>query len=121
MDNGIGERIKLARKSKKFTQKALAEEINLSSNYIYLIESGNEKPSDRTVKDICSKLKVNYHWLVNGTGEMFSDDDGDAQAIIDSVMTSDNEFAKKTLVAFAKLSEEQWELIRNIIKEIESS
>lgn len=118
--SNMGERIKEARKARKITQKALADEIGLSGNYIYLIEAGREEPSERTVKDMCRKLKVNYQWLVNGVGEMFMDDDGDAQAIIDSVMTSDNEFAKKTLVAFAKLSEEKWKLIEEIIKEIET-
>ena len=40
--------------------------------------------------------------------------------IVESVMTGNNEFAKKVLVAFAKMSEDKWKLMREIIKEIES-
>ena len=54
-------------------------------------------------------------------GNMFMDDDGDAQAIVDSVMTGDNEFAKKILVKFAKLSEEHWKQLEEILTELESN
>lgn len=116
------ERYKELRKSLGLSREDFAKKLGLKSRgKIENIEAGRVIPDESFINLTCKTYKVNYHWLVNGTGEMFSDDDGDAQAIIDSVMTSDNEFAKKTLVAFAKLSEEQWELIRNIIKEIESS
>ena len=64
---------------------------------------------------------INYKWLVNGIGDMFKekDNDGDAQAIVDSVMSGDNEFAKKILVKFARLSEERWRQISEILKELE--
>lgn len=115
------DRILQVRKDRKLTQDTFAEKLGLSKNFIWQIEKGERKPSERTVADICRIFKVNYQWLVNGIGDMYQDDDSDAQAIIDGVMTGDNEFAKKTLVAFAKMSEEQWELIRKLIKEIESS
>lgn len=115
------DRILQVRKDRKLTQDTFADKLGLSKNFIWQIEKGERKPSERTVADICRIFKVNYQWLVNGIGEMYQDDDGDAQAIIDSVMTGDNEFAKKTLVAFAKMSEEQWEVIRDLIKNIESS
>ena len=51
---------------------------------------------------------------------MNDSDENEAQEIVDSVMTGDNEFAKKVLVAFARMSEEKWKLIREIIEEIES-
>ena len=69
----------------------------------------------------CKTYNVNYKWLVNGIGDMFKekDNDGDAQAIVDSVMSGDNEFAKKILVKFARLSEERWRQISEILKELE--
>ena len=57
---------------------------------------------------------------IYGNGEMNDSDESEAQEIVDSVMTGDNEFAKKVLVAFARMSEEKWKLIREIIEEIES-
>lgn len=111
-------RIQAVRKSFKMTQDEFAEKIGLSKNFVWMIEKGDRIPSERTIKDICREFKVNYDWLVNGTGEMFQDDDSDAQAIVDSVMTGDNEFAKKILVQFARLDENRWRQIEEILNEL---
>ena len=111
-------RIQAVRKSFKMTQDEFAEKIGLSKNFVWMIEKGDRIPSERTIKDICREFKVNYDWLVTGTGEMFQDDDSDAQAIVDSVMTGDNEFAKKILVQFARLDESRWRQIEEILNEL---
>ncbi len=114
-------RIQQIRKTAKMTQDEFADKIGLSKNFVWMIEKGERTPSERTIKDICREFKVNYDWLVNGTGDMFQDDDSDAQAIVDSVMTGDNDFAKKTLVKFARLSEERWRQLQEILEELEKN
>lgn len=114
-------RIQQIRKTAKMTQDEFADKIGLSKNFVWMIEKGERTPSERTIKDICREFKVNYDWLVNGTGDMFQDDDSDAQAIVDSVMTGDNDFAKKTLVKFARLSEERWKQLQEILEELEKN
>lgn len=86
-----------------------------------MIENGQRDLSEKNIKLICFSYKVSYDWLVNGTGNMFQDDDSDAQAIVDSVMTGDNDFAKKTLVKFARLSEERWRQLQEILEELEKN
>lgn len=118
----MNERFKELRNQLGLSRDAFANKLGLKSRgKIENIESNKIEPDEAFIKLVCKTYKVNYQWLVNGIGDMYQDDDGDAQAIIDSVMTGDNEFAKKTLVAFAKMSEEQWEVIRDLIKNIESS
>lgn len=114
-------RFKELRKELKLTQEEFAKKMQLSRSYINLIEMGKKIPAERTIKDICREFKVNYDWLVNGTGDMFRDDDSDAQAIVDSVMTGENDFAKKTLVKFARLSEDRWRQIQEILSELEKT
>lgn len=114
-------RIQQIRKTAKMTQDEFADKIGLSKNFVWMIEKGERTPSERTIKDICREFKVNYDWLVNGTGDMFQSDDSDAQAIVDSVMTGDNEFAKKILVKFAKLSDEHWKQLQEILTELENN
>ena len=111
-------RFKELRKELKLTQTEFAEQIGLSRSYINMIEMGTKTPAERTIKDICRIYKVNYKWLVHGSGEMFNDDDSDAQAIVDSVMTGDNEFARKMLVRFARLSDEHWKMLQEILEEL---
>lgn len=114
-------RIQQIRKTAKMTQDEFADKIGLSKNFVWMIEKGERTPSERTIKDICREFKVNYDWLVNVTGDMFQSDDSDAQAIVDSVMTGNNEFAKKILVKFAKLSDEHWKQLQEILTELENN
>lgn len=116
----VKERLLKIRKEQNLTQDEFAEKLGLSKNYIWQIEKGERNPSDRTIKDVCRTFRVNYDWLVDGIGDMYQDDDGDAQAIIDSVLQGENEFARKTLLAFAKMSEEQWELIKDLVNKLKS-
>ena len=115
------DRFKELRESLSLTQQKFADRLDISRNFVAQIEMGNKIPSERTIKDICREFKVNYDWLVNGTGDMFQDDDSDAQAIVDSVMTGDNDFAKKILVKFAKLSDEHWKQLEEILNELENN
>lgn len=117
----LKDRFKELRESLSLTQQKFADRLDISRNFVAQIEMGNKIPSERTIKDICREFKVNYDWLVNGTGEMFQDDDSDAQAIVDSVMTGENDFAKKTLVKFARLSEDRWRQIQEILSELEKT
>lgn len=115
------DRFKELRETLSLTQQKFADRLDISRNFVAQIEMGNKIPSERTIKDICREFKVNYDWLVNGTGDMFQDDDSDAQAIVDSVMTGDNDFAKKILVKFSKLSEERWKQLQEILEELENN
>ncbi len=63
----LGSRICQRRKELKITQKKLAERINLSSNHISGIETGDKRPSLETLLIICHELGVSLDYLVNGT------------------------------------------------------
>ena len=114
----MNERIKQIRKDLHLTQTEFGQKIGLSRDAMANIEGGRIEIKDIVLKSICREFGANYDWLVNGTGEMFQDDDSDAQAIVDSVMTGDNEFAKKILVQFARLDESRWRQIEEILNEL---
>lgn len=69
------DRIFQIRKSANLNQTEFAEKLNLTKNYISLIENGNRVPSDRTVSDICREFGVNRVWLETGVGEPFQPKD----------------------------------------------
>ena len=79
---------------------------------------GKKIPAERTIKDICRTFKVNYTWLVHGSGEMFEDDDGDAQAIIEAALNGQCQFARDTLVKLAKMDIKYWEMLKEIIEQL---
>lgn len=117
----IGKRVSVLRKTLKLTQIEFAKALSIGQQALSMIENGQRDLSEKNIKLICFSYKVSYDWLVNGIGDMFQSDDSDAQAIVDSVMTGNNEFAKKILVKFAKLSDEHWKQLQEILTELENN
>jgi transcriptional regulator with XRE-family HTH domain len=69
----MNDRIKHLRKDVlKMSQKDFAESLNLSENFVWMIEKGNRIPSDRTISDICRIFSINEDWLRNGIEPMRS-------------------------------------------------
>ena len=94
----MNQRFKELRKAIGLTQEEFAERINLSRS--------------------CRTFKVNYTWLVHGSGEMFEDDDSDAQAIIEAALNGQCQFARDTLVKLAKMDIKYWEMLAEIIEQL---
>lgn len=67
----LGERLKVARKSKGLTQDGLAEKIGTSRGVITNIEHNKtETPQPLIINALCKILEISKDWLLNGTGEM---------------------------------------------------
>ncbi len=121
---GIHERMKIVREHNNLTQSEFGEKLGVSRDVYANIENNRlKKPETKEpiYKLICKEFGISYQWLVNGIGEMESDDSMEAQAIVDSIMTSDDEFAKSVIVAFAKLGEDEWKVVKKIVDEIKKS
>lgn len=111
------DRIKRIRTDSKYSQEEFAKKIKISRSAVCKLESGENYPSEQTIALICKTFNTNYDWLVYGEGDPYNDD-GDAQAIVDSVMNGDNEFAKNVLVKFSRLGEERWNQLKEIMEQM---
>lgn len=58
LENSLGKQIKIARKKKGVKQYELAELVNVSQNYISLIENGKKIPSMSVLQKIAAVLDV---------------------------------------------------------------
>ena len=116
----LKDRFKKLRKELGLSRDEFAKKLGLKSRgKIENIEFGRIEPDETFIKLVCKVYHVNYHWIIDGTGDMFKDDDSDAQSIVDSIMYGDNEFAKDILVRFARMDEKYWYLISDMIDSIE--
>lgn len=66
----IASRLKQARKSKGYTQDALANAIGVSRGVISNIEYEKTEPQSLVIRAICDVLQIDEHWLVSGEGKM---------------------------------------------------
>lgn len=68
-----GERVNMIRKSLNLTLEKFGLKVGVGKTAISKIEKGDVNLTDQMAKSICREFNVNYEFLINGTGEMFSD------------------------------------------------
>ncbi|MDD7647116.1 MAG: helix-turn-helix transcriptional regulator [Ruminococcus bromii] len=114
------DRIKKLRVKLGKTQMQFADDLNLSRSAIQKWESGETVPDSSSISAIVAKYNVNEMWLRNGVG---SDDDmlltvADEAEWVERIMLGKNEFAKRLFIEFAKLSDEEWMLLKRIVESL---
>ena len=68
-----GERVKEIRTVLSLTLEKFGEKLGVGKTAISKIEKDKVNLSDQMVKLICREYNVNYDWLMDGEGDMFSD------------------------------------------------
>lgn len=115
----VYERIKeLRKKTLKMSQTVFGERLGVNRDVINNIENNRlARPEQKMslYKLICSEFNVNEDWLLNGTGEMFANEEAEYSTLIDQIMTGENEFAKNIFKTFATFDTEDWEALERMI------
>lgn len=114
-------RIEQVRKCYKLSRAAFGERIGVSGDVINNLERGRVEYKDHIILLICREYNVNEEWLRYGTGEMFKPKSMKEELVdlTDMLLSEEsNSFKNRLVSALAKLSEEQWDLLENIIDEI---
>ena len=113
----MNERIKDLRKFLKLTQDDFAEKLGLARNSIASYESGRRTPNDAIIKLICREFNVDYFWLTEGIGEMFTEI---PESLIDNIALEYNlsDSYKAILQAFLEVPDEQKEVISDFFLSI---
>lgn len=115
----VYERIKELRKNTlKMSQAAFGERLGVNRDVINNIENNRlSRPEQKLslYKLICSEFNISEEWLLNGTGDMYASNEAEYGALIDRVMTGQNEFAKNIFKTFALFDEKDWEALQAMI------
>ena len=104
----------------KLTQTEFGEMLGLSRSEVANLEGGRVEPSPSVINLICMTFDIEPLWLKDGIGEMKkapADDD----ELVDRVMAGENEFAKSVMKAFAKLGDEEWEKLRDLVEALKKA
>lgn len=116
----VYERIKKLRKNTlKMSQTAFGERLGVNRDVINNIENNRlSRPEQKLslYKLICSEFSISEKWLLDGVGEMYRNDEAEYGALIDRVMTGENEFAKNIFKTFALFDEKDWEALQSMIE-----
>lgn len=63
-------RIRTVRTTACLSMRAFGERVGISAPSVARLESGENNPSEQTIRAICSEFSVNRDWLVDGIGDM---------------------------------------------------
>ncbi len=66
----MNKRIFEVRQSASLSMRAFGERIGISGPSVARLESGENNPSEQTIRAICSEFHINRAWLEDGVGEM---------------------------------------------------
>lgn len=118
-------RIRQVRMNANLSQTEFAERINLSKNFISLVENGGREPSDRTIRDICREFGVNEIWLRTGVGDPFQQSlrAQEISALVRTLLDDRPEaFRARLVTALLRFSSDapEWEALENIYNSIEA-
>lgn len=116
MHTRISEAVKLS----GLTKTDFGKRINISQGMVSRICSGDAKPSDRTISDICREFGVNEVWLRTGEGEPFKERTREEEIMRFAVQTlkGSDEFRKAMVSMFAKLDPEDWANLEKIYRKL---
>lgn len=111
----IGERVKYLRKDLNLTLEKFGERLGVTKTAISLIESGKNSLTEQMTRSICREFHVNYAWLVNGDGEIFSNDDAELKEKLDQIMEGESEFHKTLIKSIINLDDEALSVIQSLV------
>lgn len=113
----LNERISLIIESLGMKKTAFAERLNVSQAFVSQLCSGVKQPSERTLLDICREFHVNYLWLTEGKGDMFT---STPESVVDELAEDFklDDIDKKIIEKYLELSDSQRAVIKEYIKSI---
>lgn len=118
----MNDRIKEIIEKSGLKKVEFAEKIKVHQSHITKVISGERKPSDRLIDDICEKIKINGElinkdWIYTGKGNptIKRTRKQEIGAFTNEVMDLPDENIKKRLIeALVKLDENDWNTIAKI-------
>jgi len=113
----MNERIVILRKELGLSMDKFGKEIGITRSAINKIEKGANNLTEQTALSICRTFRVNYFWLVDGKGDMFTET---PESVIDEIAEDYNldDLDKKIIEKYLELTFEQRKVIKEYFKSI---
>lgn len=110
-------RIKELRKTLGLSQEAFGKKLGITGGGVSKIENGERTLTEQIALSICREFRVNYYWLTEGKGEIFS---GTPQSVVDEIAEDYNldDIDKKIIEVYLELSADDREVIKKYLKNI---
>lgn len=115
------DRIKALRKALSLNQTDFGSKIGVKQSAVAAYESGSRNPLDSVIVSICREFGVNERWLRTGEGEMLmhlSREEEIMRFAATVIRDPSSEFQRQALAVLAKLTPEQWQLMKEMARKL---
>lgn len=114
----MNSRIKEVRTAFGKSQTDFAKALSISRSAICKIESGENTPSEQTIKLICREFNINEEWLTDGIGEMKKTTDRKLSGYLSEIATGNDEFIQNLIEVYMELDQTSKEALKEIAKKM---
>ncbi|MCI6464725.1 MAG: helix-turn-helix domain-containing protein [Faecalicatena sp.] len=113
----MNERIRILRKELKLSQEEFGKRVGVSNTAISKLEKGERSLTEQMILSICREFRVNYFWLTEGHGDIFT---GTPQTVVDELAEDYNldDIDKKVIEKYLALDTEKRAVIKEYLKSI---
>lgn len=113
----MNERLKLLRSTLGITLEEFGKKVGVTRSAIGRIEKGERNITEQMALAICREFRVNYYWLTQGVGEMFT---GTPANVVDEIAEDYDLDAddKKILEKYLELSPEHRKVLKDYLRSI---
>lgn len=117
MDENLKDRIKLIRSNLGLTQSKFGEKIGVKGNTVTNYENGLRFPSEAVLFSICREFRVNYLWLTEGKGDMFT---STPESVVDELAEDYHldDIDKKIIENYLQLDDNQRKVLKEYFRKI---
>lgn len=120
----MNKRIRKLRKELNLTLDKFGEQIGLKKSSLSQIENGKCAITEQTIKSICREFNVNENWLRTGEGDIhiqISEEDELMQWAGKVLSKQSSDFQYRFVKILMGLTEEQWQVFEDKVRELASS
>lgn len=107
----MNERMKKIRADARLSMRAFAERIGVTSSSVAKLESGENNPSEQTIRAICQEFNVSRMWLETGEGNPYvpaNAKDTLAEEVAE-LMKGAHPMAQAVMTSLASMPDEWWD------------
>ena len=106
----MNQRIKKVRMKVDLTQSAFGEALGISRAAVQKLESGENNPSEQTIRAICEKFGVNRQWLETGDESIQPyEREPDLETEVRSLLKNEPPVKQAVMISLASMPDEWWD------------
>lgn len=113
----MNERMLLLRKTLRISQAEFGKRLGVTGTAISRIEKGGRNLTEQMALSICREFRVNYFWLTDGKGDMFT---GTPFTVVDELAEDYNldSMDKKIIEKYLELDSEKRKVLKEYLKSL---